>query len=234
MRAEQGSTGAVAYVGEGWIDGVVFDGWAATVFLAARLRELAVHVHQALGAGPLVQVVDILGAEEEAFAETRLQVRESEVRGIRLGLLRGQTPRRVELPHKSCVALQRFGSADVLDAVAGPEAVGGAKGGQSTLRADAGAGEDEDAIVGGDLDGRHSRSEYCRRALRSGAAGLHAVAEELDSAKRTEGGAFLPAEDVADVVADEVDGTVGLDEGLVARHSRLSPRGFFGTVGTDP
>ena len=45
---------------------------------------------------------------------------------------------------------------------------------------------------------------------------LYAVADHLDGAKGAEGCALLPAEIVADVVADEVDGAVGLDQGFVA------------------
>ena len=48
------------------------------------------------------------------------------------------------------------------------------------------------------------------------AGGFYAVADELDGTEGAEGGAFLPTEDVADVVSDEVDGAVGRDERFVA------------------
>ena len=51
---------------------------------------------------------------------------------------------------------------------------------------------------------------------RGEAGGLDAVTDELDGAEGAEGGTLLPGVDVADVVADEEEGPVGLDEGLVA------------------
>jgi len=94
-----------------------------------------------------------LGAEGEAVSETGFEVSQGEVGGIGLGLLTGQTARGVELPDEGGIAVPGLGSADVLDAMAGPEAVGGAEGGQAALGADAGAGEDEDAVGVGYVDG---------------------------------------------------------------------------------
>ena len=174
VRAEAATTGAMADFCEALVDGVVFDGWAAAVEFAVSLVEFAVHVEEADGAGAFVKVVDVLGAEEEAVAEAGFELGKSDVRGIRLrGLGRGAA-RGVELPDERWVAGESFGRADVLNAMARPKAVGGAKGRQAAFSADASAGKDEDAIGGSDGDDHGS-----------GAGGFEAVAEELDGTERT-------------------------------------------------
>jgi hypothetical protein len=83
---------------------------------------------------------------------------EGDVGGVGHGGLRGGAARGVELPDESGVAVEGFGSADVFDAMASPKAVGGAEGGETALGADAGPGEDKDAVSGRDGDRGHSGS----------------------------------------------------------------------------
>ena len=140
---------------EGVVDGVVCEGRAPAFGLAAGSGKFAVHVDEAPGASALVEVVDILGAEKETVAEAGLELGERDVGGVGHGSLRGSAARGVELPDQSGVAMESFGGADVLDAMAGPKAVGGAEGGETALGADAGAGEDKDAVGGRDGDRGH-------------------------------------------------------------------------------
>jgi hypothetical protein len=105
-----------------------------------------------------VQVVDVLSAEKKAVAKALLKIGKGDVGWIWLGLMRGQTSSRIELPDQCSIALPGFGSANIVDAMAGPKAVGGAEGGQATLRTDACPGEDEDAIGKCDCDGCHAKS----------------------------------------------------------------------------
>ncbi len=106
-----------------------------------------------LRAGALVQVVDILRAEKVAAGELRFKLGERDVRGIGLGLGAVGAALGIELPHQRWIALERLGRADLFDAMSRPEPVGRAKGGQAAFGADACAGEDEDAVGGGDGDG---------------------------------------------------------------------------------
>jgi hypothetical protein len=56
----------VPYFSKALVEGAVGDGRAAALALAASHVQRAVHVDEAMGAGLFVQVVDVLGAEEEA------------------------------------------------------------------------------------------------------------------------------------------------------------------------
>ncbi len=107
-------------------------------------------------AGALVQVVDILRAEKKAAGELRFKFGERDVRGVGLGFCAVGAARGIELPDQRGIAPQCVGCADFFNAVAGPQAVFGAESGQAAFGADAGAGEDEDAVGGSDGDG-HDR-----------------------------------------------------------------------------
>ncbi len=129
VRAEKSAAGAATNVGEDAVDGMVFYGWAAATVFAAGLGEFSVHMEEANGAGALVQVVNVLRAEEEAVAELSFELGESDVTGVGLGGLRGRSACGIELPYEGGIALPGFGSADVIKVMAGPEAVRGAEGG---------------------------------------------------------------------------------------------------------
>ncbi len=67
VRADGGGAGfAGGEVGGGFVEGLVGEGFVAAY--AAGLEEGSVHVVDAVGAGALVEVVDVLGAEVEAVA----------------------------------------------------------------------------------------------------------------------------------------------------------------------
>ena len=82
--------------------------------------QFAVHVDEANGAGALVQVVHVLGAEKEAVADALLKFGKREVGRIGLGLCCRGAARGVELPDQRRIALPGIGSADILDAIACP------------------------------------------------------------------------------------------------------------------
>src|ERR1017187_7804498 len=69
VRAEARAAGAARHLVQGAVDGVVFDGRTAAFLLTAGLGQFAVHMDQALRSGAFVEIVDVLGAEEEAVAE---------------------------------------------------------------------------------------------------------------------------------------------------------------------
>ncbi len=145
VRAQAAAAGAMRHFVQAGVNGAVLNRRAAALALAAGFGKLAVHVVQPHRAGALMQVVDVLRAEEKAVADFRLEIRQSAVRGIRFGFLSGGAAGRVKLPHGGGVALPGIGRAHVLDAAAGPQAVFSAKGRQTALGADARPGEHEDA-----------------------------------------------------------------------------------------
>ena len=91
------------------------------------------HVQHAMRAGPLVQVVDVLGDDEQVVAEHGLEPREGEMRRVRLGERHGVASRVVEVLHGVGIALERLGGRDVFDAMALPQPAGVAKRGHSAL-----------------------------------------------------------------------------------------------------
>jgi len=155
VGTQPGSTGAERHLIESAVDGVVFYRGAAAIVGAAGLGEFAVHVEEANGAGALVKVVDVLAAEEEAVAELGREFGEGGMGGLGLSRLGRRAACGVELPDQCGIAVESFGGADVLDAMAGPKTVGGTEGREAAFGADAGAGEDEDTISGGDGNWRH-------------------------------------------------------------------------------
>ena len=97
-----------------------------------------------LRARALVERVDILGDEQEIAVPRRLEPGQRHMRGIGLDLGRADPPRVVEFMNQRRIARERLGSRDILDPVAFPQAVGGAERLQPALRADPGAGQDDD------------------------------------------------------------------------------------------
>lgn len=106
--------------------------------------ELAVHVEQPLRAGALVEIVDVLGDDQQVARPCGIQPRERAVGGVRLHLLQPRPPRVVESVDQGRVAPERLRRRHVLDAVSFPEPVGAAEGGEAALGRDAGAGQDHD------------------------------------------------------------------------------------------
>jgi len=123
VRTEAATADAVAYFVQAAIGGVVFDWRTTAIALATGFCQFSMHVEKADRTGTLMQVVDILGAEKEAFAKAMFEFGQGEVGGVWLGLLCGEAASRIELPNQAGIALPCFWSADILDPMAGPKAV---------------------------------------------------------------------------------------------------------------
>ena len=116
--------------------------------LAAALHELPVHVEEAGRAGLLVQVVDVLGAEEETIRERGFKARESEMGGIGPGGGSHAAAHGVKVPDEARVAAPGVGRGDLFEAVVAPETSGIAKRGDPTFGAYTGPGKNENTIAG--------------------------------------------------------------------------------------
>ena len=127
------------------MEGVIREGMVAAG--AAGFEELAVHVVEVVGAGALVEVVYVLGAEVEAAGHLALEVGEGEVAGVGLGGEGVAAAHGVEAPDQGWVGVPGVGGGDFLDTMAVPEATGTAEGGEAALCGDAGSGEDEEAVL---------------------------------------------------------------------------------------
>lgn len=126
--------------------------------LAAALRELAVHVHDAARACRFVQPIHVLSAQEEAFSQVRFERRERMVRGVWPHAGRLRPALRIEAPDERRIISEALGRRDLLEAMLLPEPVRVAKGANATLGADPRAGQDEHAHVPGDSNGGTHRS----------------------------------------------------------------------------
>jgi hypothetical protein len=93
----------------------------------------------------LVEVVDVLGDQEQLVADDLLEPAEGDV--SRVGVYAGERGAAgvVELVHHRRLSLEALGRGDVLDPVALPEPVGVAERRHPALGGDAGAGQHDDA-----------------------------------------------------------------------------------------
>ena len=105
------------------------------------------HVGDALRAGLLVQRIDVLRAQKEAFAECVFQLRQGEMRIIGNNVGGALAPLRVELPHHFRIGVKGFRRGDLFHASPAPDSVGAAKGGQAAFGADSSSGQHEDAVL---------------------------------------------------------------------------------------
>jgi hypothetical protein len=116
------------------------------------------HMENTLGAGKLVKIVDILGTEEEAVVNGPFKGGEGQMSGIGLGLGGDAAAHGIEIPNQARIAAPGMRRGNFLDAVFPPEAASIAKRGNAALRADAGAGENEEPIGGRDRNCCHEIS----------------------------------------------------------------------------
>ena len=143
----------IAECGQALVNVLVGEGRAVATF-AARLEQLAVHVHQALGAGALVQAVDILRAQKKAFAQLALKPASARCAGFGLTVQASLAPHGVEIPNQLGISLPGLRRSDVFHAMAVPEPAGAAEGRQPAFRADARAGEHKQPIIAANLNRR--------------------------------------------------------------------------------
>jgi hypothetical protein len=88
-----------------------------------------------------VEVVDILGDEQELASPFCLQQCERVVRGIWLNGPQLRPPRVIECVDQNRIARVRFWSGDIIDPVAFPQSVGATEGCQAAFGRDPGAGQ---------------------------------------------------------------------------------------------
>jgi hypothetical protein len=114
---------------------------------AAGAQQLAVHVVDRRRAAALVQVVDVLGAEEQRPAprrQPRLELGERPVRRVRLGRQQVAPAQVVEVVHRRGIARERLRRRELHRVEALPDAAGIAEGAEAALRRHPGAGQHED------------------------------------------------------------------------------------------
>ena len=104
------------------------------------------HVPQFLRAGPLVEIVDILGDEQEFPGETALEGGQCQMGrvGGDIGCKEGPAPGRVEGEDLLGMTGEGHGRGQVLRPEVSPQTRGPAKRRKPGLRGDAGPGQDDD------------------------------------------------------------------------------------------
>ncbi len=122
--------------------------------VAAALEKLAVHVDDADRSGLFVEIIDILRAEVEAVAEAAFERGESEMAGIRFCGSGHAAAHGIKFPNELRIALPGGWRGNFFEAIFPPEAALVAKGWDAAFGADAGAGENEDEILGREFDHR--------------------------------------------------------------------------------
>ena len=128
----------------------VFKRRAATG-IAAAFEELSVHVDYIFRAGLLVQIIDILRADEQTVPESGFELRESRMCWIWFGDGSHAPAHGIKLPYELRIAPPSERRSDLFDAVIAPEAIDATESGNSAFRADAGTGQDKDRVCGGEL-----------------------------------------------------------------------------------
>ena len=136
---------------------------------AARLPELAVHVDQLetrprrhLPMGAIVQVIDVLGDQQEVAFPPRRQFGQGPVRSVGMHCRQLASPLVVEVLHQRRIPRERLGRRHILDPMTQPQTVRRPEGGHAGFRRDAGAGQDDEV----------ARGHHYMNARRCGAASM--------------------------------------------------------------
>jgi hypothetical protein len=116
---------------------------------APAFEDLAMHVNEVFRAGAFVQIVDVLCHHQDLAKPAALQLRQRQMRAVRPDRrIEKPTPSRIiEVVHGRGIAREGFRRCHILDAVARPDAVRIAKGVQTGVAADPGAGQDDDSRI---------------------------------------------------------------------------------------
>jgi hypothetical protein len=123
--------------------------WSAVASVAAALEEFAVHVDDVPRSCPLMKVVHILRAEEEAFPQLLFESGERDVRRIRLCRCRDTPTHGIELPDQPGIASPRIRRGYFFDPVVPPESTYAPESWDAAFRAHSCPGKNEDAVSGG-------------------------------------------------------------------------------------
>jgi hypothetical protein len=113
---------------------------------APSVQMLAMHMQQAFGPCPLVQIVDILCHQKQIAAPFGIEPRQREMRGIWFHLLNTFAAHIVKTQHKVWVAGKGFRRGDILNLMLFPQATCTAKRVNTALRADPSPRQDHDVL----------------------------------------------------------------------------------------
>jgi len=141
------AAGAVGYFGRRFVEGSIGEGRARTGF-AAALEEFPVHMENALRASEFVEIVNVLGAQEEAVLKSLFEGGESKMAVVRLGCGGNFAAHGIEIPYEMGSAPPGKRRGDFFNAIVAPESANIAKGGDAAFGADACTCKDKNAIGG--------------------------------------------------------------------------------------
>ena len=100
------------------------------------------HMKKTAGAGPVMQVIDILGNQRKTVAQKLLETDQRLVSGVGLNGSQVGSAHIVEVLHQGWIRRVGLGCRHILDLILVPETAAVAKGGDAALGADPGAGQD--------------------------------------------------------------------------------------------
>ena len=104
------------------------------------------HVAHIFGAAALMQIVNVLRHQQGIARELRFQSRKGLVRRVGLDLGQPCAPLVIEAQHQVRIARKTLWRCHVIDRVVLPQTARVAKGIDPTFRADAGSGQDDNAL----------------------------------------------------------------------------------------
>ena len=113
-------------------------------------EEFAVHVENAPRAGLLVKIVHVLRAQEKTLVQSLLESSEGKMAGIWLSRGCHFAPHRIEIPDEAWIAPPGVRRSDFFDSIIAPQSADVAKSGNAAFSADAGTGENKNAVGGRD------------------------------------------------------------------------------------
>lgn len=112
VRADGSATGAARKFEGRLVEGRIVERRAGAG-IATALEKFTMHVNDAAGAGLLVEIVDVLGAEEKTIREGAFQSGESEMPGIRFGGSSNAATHGIEIPDEARIAAPGVRGGDV-------------------------------------------------------------------------------------------------------------------------
>lgn len=101
------------------------------------------HMDQALRSGTLVQVIDILGDQQQLSPPFRIEARQRSMRGVRLDVIELRPSCIVESVDQLGIARERFRRGDVFDAMAVPQPVRSSESRKPAFGRNSGAGQND-------------------------------------------------------------------------------------------
>lgn len=119
---------------------------------AKRGKMRAMHMQEALGTRPFVEVINILGHDQQRACPDRIKPGKREMSGVGLHGLHEGAAHVIKAMDELRIGRKRLGSTDILDTVAFPEATRSPKGGNTAFGGNSRAGQDDN---GGRVWHRH-------------------------------------------------------------------------------